>query len=171
VKILICGFMGSGKSTLLAKFYRNSLGFECLDLDEVLAKSLGIDQKQLGDWIEKNGWEKFRRIESAKIAELLISDRKLVIALGGGTLNRELVESIKNNPQLFLIHLDVTLETCLERIKGDQNRPLLKMNLTELESIYNSRCEIFSLADLTLSSDDIKSIDGLETLVHNLSSL
>jgi hypothetical protein len=47
---------------------------------------------------------------------------------------------------------------------------MLKMNLTELENLYKTRHEFFSQAHLTLSPQEIKLIDGLETLVHNLTS-
>lgn len=169
VKILICGFMGSGKSTMLGKFNPNSLGFECFDLDDEIAISLGIEKDKLGNWIEQNGWEKFRKIESQCLQKLLELNEKLVIALGGGALSKELVFDIKNNPEIYLVHLDIPLEICLNRTMEDLNRPMLKLNKAEIESLYQKRYEIFSQAHLSLSIEEIKLIDGLETLVHNLS--
>ena len=162
--------MGSGKSTLLSKFDHNSIGFECHDLDVVLANKLEIDHNRLGVWIEQNGWDQFRGFESKSIRELLESDKDLVIALGGGTLNQELLDDIKKRPEVFIVHLNVPFEICLERVKGDQNRPLLKMNQIQLAATYKTRHEIFSQAHISLEPEEIKSIDGLETLVHNLSS-
>ena len=169
MKILICGFMGAGKSTMLAKFNPNSLGFECLDLDDEIASRLGLEKEKLGNWIEQNGWEKFRKIESQCLQELLVLNQNLVIALGGGALTKELVFKIKNNPEIYLVHLDVPLEICLDRTMGDLNRPMLKLNKAEIESLYQKRHEIFSQAHLSLSFEEIKLIEGLETLVHNLS--
>jgi shikimate kinase len=170
VKILICGFMGAGKSTLLAKFDQNSLGFECLDLDVVLSKKLGIAPDMLGSWVEQNGWEKFRKFESDSLLELTLLNKDLVIALGGGTLTGEMLNHLQKQAGTYLIHLDVPLEVCLNRVKGDLNRPLLKMKLAELENLYKARHEYFSQAHLSLTSEEINLIDGLETLVHNLTS-
>jgi hypothetical protein len=47
---------------------------------------------------------------------------------------------------------------------------MLKMKLADLENLYKARHEFFSQAHLSLSSEEINLIDGLETLVHNLSS-
>lgn len=170
MKILICGFMGSGKSSFLKKLEPNSLGFDCIDLDHAIANDLRIRPERLGEWILENGFPLFRDKEKSKIKELLRHPQSMVIALGGGSLNPETLSLIKSSSDCKMVFLDMPFEICLERIKADSNRPLLVMPLNELKKLYDSRRTDYLKADLVLNEQEIKEIEGLESLVHNLQS-
>jgi len=160
--------MGAGKTTLLNEFKENHLGFECLDLDFTIAKDLNVTSLNLGAWIEANGFLAFRELESAKLKCLLRDPRSMVIALGGGSLSNEILTLIKEEKEAYLVFLDTELEVCLERIKHDANRPLLKLPTEELIKLYQQRRVNFIQSHLILGSDQRKEIVGLESLVHNL---
>jgi len=168
LKILICGFMGAGKSTLLKKFMPNDLGFDCIDLDHALALELNIRPERLGDWILQHGFPQFRDKEKTKILRLLRHPGSMVIALGGGTLNPTILEMIRHDPECYLVFVDTSLEICLERIKDDPTRPLSQISSEELKALYQTRRQDYLAADLVLSDREIKEIEGLGPLVHNL---
>lgn len=168
MKILICGFMGAGKSTLLKKFMSNDLGFDCIDLDHAIAADLNIQPSRLGEWILQNGFPLFRDKEKTKLKGLLNHQNSLIIALGGGSLNPEIIKTIHNNPECYLVFVDTSLEICLERIKDDPTRPLTKISPAELEKLYETRRIDYLAADMVLSETEIKGIEGLDCLVHNL---
>ncbi len=170
MKILICGFMGAGKSSMLSLFEKNDLGYQCFDTDHEIAKDLGLLSNDLGEWIEVHGIELFRHIESTKIQQLLERHENQVIALGGGSLNAKLILEIMGRPDCRLVFLHIPLEKCFDRIHSDHNRPLLKKTKKELHNIYETRLKLYIQSHLVLTEDEIKEIDGLESLVHNLSS-
>lgn len=160
--------MGAGKSTLLRKFYSNDLGYDCIDLDEALALERGIRPERLGEWIIKNGFPLFRDLEKTKLKTLLQHPSSLVIALGGGTLTPPILKMISEYSDCKLVFLDTDFETCLARIKNDKNRPLSQISLDELRQLFESRRKDYLRSDLIIHESEIKDIDGLRTLVHNL---
>jgi shikimate kinase len=160
--------MGSGKSTFLKKMTPNKLGFDCIDLDHALANDLGIHPDRLGEWILANGFPLFRDKERTKIKKLLNYPESMVIAMGGGTLTPEILAVINNYLDCKIVFLDTPLEICLERTAKDPNRPLSKIPESELIALYEERKKQFLQADLVLSPTEIKEIEGLEALVHNL---
>ena len=170
MKILICGFMGAGKSTLLRKLQSNDLGFDCIDLDDAIAVDLRIRPERLGEWILKNGFPLFRDHEKIKLKKLLRHEGSLVIALGGGSLTPEIMNYLHTDSDCRLIFLDVSFEVCLSRIKGDKTRPMAQISEEELKRLFESRRKDFFKADLVIDEDQIKEIEGLGTLVHNLTS-
>ena len=160
--------MGSGKSTLLRKFQPNQLGFDCIDLDDALAVELRIRPERLGEWILENGFPLFRDLERRKLKTLLNYNASLVIALGGGALSPDIVRIIQNDTECKLVFLDTSFDVCLERIKGEPTRPLAQLPLEELKKLFEERRREYQEADLVLDESEIKEIEGLATLVHNL---
>lgn len=170
MKILICGFMGAGKSTLLRKFFGNDLGFDCIDLDDALSVQLNIRPERLGEWILANGFPLFRDLEKTKLKSLLRNKNSLVIALGGGSLSPDILKLIESDPSEYkLVFVDTPFHVCLARIKDDPKRPMAQIPLEELKKLFESRRKDYLRASLILTEEEIKGIEGLGTLVHNLS--
>lgn len=160
--------MGAGKSTFLKKMQPNKLGYDCIDLDHALANDFGIHPDRLGEWILQNGFPLFRDKEKTKLKKLIRHDNSLVIALGGGSLNPEIFSMIEKTSDCYLVFLDTSIEVCIERIRGEKNRPLSNISESELFALYESRAQDYEKADIRLNEQEIKEIEGLEALVHNL---
>lgn len=146
----------------------NKLGFDCIDLDHAVAADLNIRPERLGEWILASGFPAFRDKEKSKLKKLLNHPADLVIALGGGALNQDILSTISHHIDSYLVFVDTSLEVCLERIKDDPERPLAQISKEELKKLYEERCQDYRQADLILSEEQIKEIEGLEALVHNL---
>jgi shikimate kinase len=140
-----------------------------VDLDDYIAKSLTISSNNLGEWIQKNSEQKFREIELQILMDQLRNAKNQVIALGGGSLNElvlELVSKLGSNVKLIFLNTD--FEICCQRIKEDSNRLLFNFDHQQLQDLYTKRMSLYLKADLILSPEDTKLIDGLSGLVHTL---
>ena len=137
----ICGFMGAGKSYLLGEL-KVKLGdeYQYIDLDDYILDTFGAEFESLGKYIDNLGFEDFRALELGAITELAKLDN-LIIALGGGSLNAETKRVLDEN--FTGLHLDVPFEKCLERIKGDTNRPLANLPEDQLRDLYFKRREFY----------------------------
>ena len=137
MNILVCGFMGSGKTTFIENFSQNELGYLIFDLDKVVCAELGISYNGLGDWIKKHGIEEFRKKEIANLKLLLGQGTRKIIALGGGTIEAQGFNELKNESKM--IFLNISFDTCFSRIKDDSNRPMTVLGEEGLRELYNKR--------------------------------
>lgn len=78
--IYLLGFPGSGKTTH-GKKLANKIGFDFVDLDDLIEKSEG---REISDIFAKEGEDYFREIEN-KILKSLSERKNTIIATGGGT--------------------------------------------------------------------------------------
>jgi shikimate kinase len=164
--ILITGFMGAGKTTLIEGYRKNSLGFSIYDLDKEIASSLGIAASSLGEWIEKNGLPSLRLKEKETLQLLLSEKKSKVIALGGGTPAEPWFDEVKG--EALVVFLDTPIWVCLERIKSDSNRPMVRLGEEGLKNLYIQRLPTYKKADFICTLEEIKGIEALESLVHTL---
>lgn len=164
--ILITGFMGAGKTTLIEGYAPNELGFSVYDLDHEVAHSLGLSEKNLGAWINEKGMVAFRQKEREILGKLLSKKESKVIALGGGTPCEGWFSETKG--EALVVFLNTPFEVCLERIKGDPNRPMTLLGEKGLRDLYEKRLEHYQKADFTCSADEIKGIEALASLGHTL---
>lgn len=164
--ISIGGFMGSGKTTFCRKLAQN--GAEVIDLDDFIETKLSkiYGAKQLGEHIRALGWEKFRTQESEAVAELIAKGGETIIALGGGTLERNL-DLIKSETSLFW--LDTPFEVCFDRISGDTNRPLVN-DKESLEKLFNDRLVQYQQAHHSLNIEEQEKIQMRDELVNIINS-
>jgi shikimate kinase len=145
--IFIVGFMGAGKTTVGQALARQ-LEYDFYDLDELISSSRGQAVQQI---FSQQGETEFRRLES----EAILSFSKLehaVIALGGGAYvsekNRFALREIGKT-----VWLDCPLELCLERIRGDQSRPLLG-DEAKMRSLLEQRRPAYHQADFVVQAGD-----------------
>lgn len=151
-RILLCGFMGSGKSTLLEKIGQGQ------DLDRIIEKSIG-GGLALGEWIEKVGWDVFRRAECAALAQWFYSEEQ-VLALGGGSLESAESRKLIAENGGTLIWLETPFDICYERIAKDKTRPLFKLGREELDKLYQARLGNYRSSPISLLPAEIEVIDS-----------
>lgn len=171
MKIFICGYSGAGKTTLLESLQKKSGShtfFQFYDLDQLLVDSLNKKYERLGQWIQAVGEQEFRAKEQSTLKNLIANNEEFVLALGGGALTEDSYQLIKNHPENYIVFLDTPFEVCFERIKNDSNRLLSTKPFEELEKIYSQRKKIYQKADLIISNESLKFIEGLDSLVHTL---
>ena len=120
MNIVFIGMRGSGK-TAVGKILAQRLSRELVELDELVAQKAGMTIPEI---VARQGWEKFRDIEEEVTAEATQRDN-IIIATGGGVVTREPnITNLKENG--MVVWLTAGIDTLLQRIGDDKNRPLLK---------------------------------------------
>lgn len=163
------GFMCSGKTTL-GRLLAERAGCGFVDLDEYIVEQQG---KSVNAIFDECGEAGFREIERRALHEMAESERRAIIAAGGGTPcffdNMEYINSRGKS-----VYLYSTQEELLRRVeKYSSSRPLLKgksrdelreyiaVTLGRREKFYNMATLRFDVGAL-MNRDDVQ--DALERL-------
>ncbi len=127
------GFMATGKTTV-AKLIAAKLGWEAIDLDELIESEAGCPVSEI---FEKFGEKHFRELESRALVSAL-TRINMVLATGGGVLVRE--ENRKLLERIFVVNLSAPWEEILKRISRDgDTRPLAGEGEERLKEIFLNR--------------------------------
>ena len=148
--IVLMGYRGSGK-TYTARYLAKKLGRKIISTDKEIEKKVG----KISDFVKKNGWKKFRDVES-KVIENIKGDN-LIIDCGGGFVESEKnVENLRKNG--IIIWLKTSPEQIRKRIKGSKERPSLtekKSFLEEIEEVLEKRTSLYKkAADYEIDTDN-----------------
>jgi shikimate dehydrogenase len=150
--LILEGFMGSGKSTV-SEILADKLGLDILDTDEAIEKTEG---RSVSDIFEEEGEEAFRDMETDLITTVVNDHwRDMVISLGGGLPVREENRSLLKKAGK-VVYLKAAPETVLERLKGDDTRPLLRCDdpLGRIRELQEKRASFYEEAsDLIVDTD------------------
>lgn len=151
VRIVLTGFMGSGKSTV-GPIIAERLGWRFVDVDNVIEHEAGMAIAQI---FAHHGESAFRDREQTAIARL-ISEERVVLALGGGAIEREDTRQLLlTSPGTLLIHLEVQLQTTLDRCSGtDSTRPVFA-DRANLQARFDRRLPLYRLAHLGVAADTL----------------
>lgn len=118
--VFLAGFMGSGKSTIGPELARK-LHYEFMDIDDMIEES---EKTSIFEIFERRGESYFRSLERETLDRISRTDRKIVVALGGGTLgnagNRTLVKR-----DGILVYLMADHSQIIERVQRKKDRPML----------------------------------------------
>ncbi len=158
--ISLIGFMGCGKSTA-GKLLAESLGYEFIDSDAEIEKSIGIPVERI---FSECGESAFRELEK-KILLSLKGRKNLVLSCGGGAvIDNENREFLKNSTACFWLYS--SLETSIERI-NDRSRPLLNTGnpLAAARELFSKRRDLYADASDVLVSSDMEPEKIME-LIH-----
>jgi shikimate kinase len=161
-RIVLTGFMGSGKSTVGPLLARR-LGWAFRDVDEVIESEAGVTIAEL---FARHGEPAFRDREFTTVVHLA-SQAALVIALGGGAIERDETRALLlNDPETLLIHLEVELATTLARCRGtEQSRPVLA-DQPNLLRRYERRLPLYRSAHVSISVDALTPDEVVEAIVR-----
>ena len=125
--VSLSGFMGCGKSSIGKTLQQYLNGFDFIDLDEFIENMTG---KIISDIFSESGEENFRYMEFKALKKIFAqysdASRKLILAIGGGTLvNQASADIIANNTiRIYLRASQATLEENLMEESG--KRPMLQ---------------------------------------------
>ncbi len=145
--IYLVGFMGSGKSTV-GKILAEKLNMNFVDIDKLIEEKEGMKIK---DIFEQKGESYFRELERKQI-EATVKQEGLVVSTGGGLgANLDNMNFMKKNGDV--VWLDVSLNTVLDRLKNDQDRPLLKQPTEKIKQLFEERKNVYRLANIRVNVD------------------
>lgn len=145
--IYLVGFMGSGKSTV-GKILAEKLNMNFVDIDKLIEEKEGMKIK---DIFERKGESYFRELERKQI-EATVKQEGLVVSTGGGLgANLDNMNFMKKNGDV--VWLDVSLNTVLDRLKNDQDRPLLKQPTEKIKQLFEERKNVYRLANIRVNVD------------------
>jgi shikimate kinase len=135
--IVLAGFMGTGKTTI-GQIVANRLGRPFIDLDEAIEAEAG---QPIARIFADEGEAAFRSLE-AQIARKIAAHSGQVIATGGGTLlNADTRAAFAGNSLLVCLTADP--ETIMERVAGDETRPLAQ-NREALITLMGNRAALYA---------------------------
>jgi shikimate kinase len=112
--IFLIGPRASGKTTL-GRRLAERLSRSFVDLDAVFLERQG---ETIADLVAREGWDAFRRVEAAILADVAATSGQVVATGGGAVLlpeNRELLS------QGLVLYLQATPERLAERLLADLN--------------------------------------------------
>lgn len=162
--IILIGFMGSGKTTV-GKALAEKLSYKFVDTDEWIEEK---EKRTISDIFNEEGEAYFRALETDIIKDMEDLENHIISTGGGLPLKQENGEILKKIG--FIVYLDVTKETVMKRLEGDQTRPLLSGS--EMEQSVKERLQFRKpiyeyTAHITISADDKEVDDIVEEIKRN----
>lgn len=154
--IFLVGFMATGKSSI-GKILATQLERPFVDLDTVIEEKEGISISEI---FNSKGESYFREKEWHYLLELTQSFQGIV-ALGGGALhNQQVVDHLKLYG--LIVFIDTSFDVLVDRVRRNKKRPIVLNEygeikspdtlITELESLYLSRLNLYKQAQIVLKS-------------------
>ncbi|ACN98971.1 shikimate kinase [Sulfurihydrogenibium azorense Az-Fu1] len=160
--IYLVGFMGSGKSTV-GKLLADKTSRDFVDVDKLIEER---EKMKIKDIFEKKGELYFRELEKKYLQELL-NTQNLVVSTGGGLgADAENMNQMKKNG--IVIWLDLNLNTILERIKNDENRPLLNQPLDKIKKLFDERKKVYGLATYRINAENKTPFQIVEEILNKI---
>lgn len=149
--VILIGFMGCGKSSV-GKELALELDVPFIDTDAMIEKQTG---RKISAIFRESGEAYFRDLETMALKQLMDSGGRKVIAVGGGLpvrpVNREYLKRLGTT-----VYLLARPETLVERLEGDDTRPLLQGGelRQKIKQLMNDREEIYlAAADIQVATD------------------
>lgn len=155
--IVLIGFMGSGKSSV-GKQLSLILNRDWIDIDTKIEAEAGM---RISEIFEEKGEKHFRSMEKQAVKEVSNYSNNIISCGGGVVLDMENVIALKNKSRIIL--LEASVDTIYQRVKEDENLPVLKGNknilyirklMKERESLYKTA------ADMVINTTD-KTIEDI----------
>lgn len=160
--LILTGYMGTGKTTV-GKALSKILHLPLLDTDALIEEKADMSIPEIFD---KLGEEAFRDMETKLLYEIRDYYGPCVLSLGGGMVLRE--ENRKVLSQIGEVFaLTATADTIYERVKDDDNRPLLRCDdpKAKIESMLKSRENAYNDASDYKIVTDGKTPDDIATKI------
>ena len=160
--IVLTGFKGPGK-TAVGRQLAERLGYTFVDLDAVLEAESGMPIPRL---FTERGEAGFRELE-ARLVERVASQKRCVIATGGGTIvNPANLRALKQSG--VVVALTADLETIVSRLATAGDRPILQGDdlRTRVEQLLAERRNAYAQADVTVDTTARTIDETVDSVLH-----
>jgi len=157
--------MGVGKTTvglhLAKKLYR-----DFMDVDQEIEKQHQMPIPQIFDTL---GEKSFRQMEKDFIVNLCENTRLKIVSLGGGAFMQEEIRNACLSTSIVFF-LDLQWDSWKDRIHLIMdNRPVLQQkSLEDIEKLFYSRQNAYSLNNSKVSTDDLNPEEVADYIVQTL---
>ena len=163
--IVLIGFMGTGKTTISEQL-SSMYGMETVDMDLLISKKEGMS---IPDIFRIHGEEYFRTLETELLIELQSKENTIISCGGGAAMRERNVVEMKKIGKVVL--LTATPETILERVKDNDDRPLLRNkksieHISELMEIRRAKYE--AAADIIVATDGITAEEICKEIIKRI---
>ena len=119
MNIVLIGYRGTGKS-VVGELLALKLNRETISMDAEIVRKAGMS---IPEFVEQNGWPKFRDVETVVTQELAERDN-IIVDCGGGIIERpENIPALRTNGVIFW--LKASVDVVVSRIAGGTERPAL----------------------------------------------
>jgi shikimate kinase len=156
--------MGTGKSEV-GNLLAQRLQREFFDTDTMIEQVAG---QPIARIFAEKGEVHFRELEKQMIRQVC-EKQEVVIATGGGAIvNVDNATCLKESGTV--ICLTASPETIVQRIQGNQDRPLLQGEepLTKIRSLLTARAEAYAQADITIDTSALTPNEVIEVIFARL---
>ena len=146
--ILLVGMPGSGKTTM-ARRLAVERGVSCYEVDELLELKWG---KGIAEFVEEQGWEKFREEEFSMVKSIVNGPVGIISAGAGFFTTEKKVEFSLNHFEV--LYLEVPIDELFNRLNTPAERakrPLLSEGdlRSKLEALLVERERFYSFGSIT----------------------
>jgi shikimate kinase len=153
MNIVLIGYRGTGKS-VVGHLLARKLNRETISMDEEIVKKVGMP---ILEFVEQNGWPKFRDLET-EVAQELTERDNIIVDCGGGVIERpENISALCTTGVIFW--LQASVDVVVSRIAGGTERPALTEGKTfteEVEEVLERRTPLYSeAAQHIINTDDM----------------
>jgi len=143
MNIVLIGYRGTGKS-VVGELLAQKLNRETISMDAEIVKKAGMS---IPEFVEQNGWPKFRDLETEVARELAERDN-IIVDCGGGIIERqENIPALQANGVIFW--LQASVDVIVSRIADGTERPALiegKSFTEEVAEVLDRRTPLYSEA-------------------------
>ena len=130
--IVLIGYRGAGKTSTAMELSKLT-GMNIISTDEEISKKV---EMPIADFIDKNGWDEFRKAENEVIESLKDADGVIIDCGGGVVENENNIKLIKQNGVVFWLRAQVSV--LADRIKDTKNRPSITGKKVSDEALYST---------------------------------
>jgi shikimate kinase len=155
--------MCTGKSKT-GKIVSEKLKMSFFDTDALIERKTGF---LISDIFKRFGEADFRQMEAETVKE--VSEKKsVVISCGGGAvLNPVNIVNLKKKG--IIINLYASPEVIHNRLKCENNRPLLKCEkpLIEIKKLLDFRKRVYADCDFSFDTDGLTAVEVADKILNN----
>ncbi len=163
--IFLIGFMGAGKSSA-AQALSERTGFPVIEMDAEIAEQEGMSIPEI---FEKKGEPYFRGLET-KLLESFTAAAPSIVSCGGGAAMREENVAAMHRGGVTVL-LEASPEAILERVKDNDDRPLLKgrKNVSDIRALMDQRYpKYLAAADIRIDTSELTISEVCDEIIRKI---